>query len=445
MSDYAGKLAALQTELAGAGTGPVGLDKNTSNLFRDRKAVRRPRVDLSHFNEVIHVNPEQGWAEAEGMTTYADLVDACLQQDVMPAVVPELQSITLGGAATGVGIESTSFRHGLVHHNLQELDILTAGRQIVSCRPDNEHSDLFFGFPNSYGTLGYALRLRTRTLPVKPYVHLRHLRFRDSGEYFRSLNDHCQRDADFVDGTVFSRDELYITLGYFTDHAPYLSDYTYRNIYYRSLQKRSEDYLTIHDYIWRWDTDWFWCSKNVFAQKPLIRRLYGRRRLNSITYTRIMRWNSRWGLTRFINRLRGVHAESVIQDVDIPIERAAVFLDFLLREIGVLPIWICPLGTHNLPGPFPLYPLRDDTLYINFGFWDVVHDREERPAGYYNRKIEKKVVELGGTKSLYSESWFDEEEFWALYNRSQYEPLKQRYDPDGRFPDLYQKCVLKQH
>jgi len=445
LNDHDGKIAALQAELSRGPAGEVGLDKATSNLFRDRHKQRRPGVNLRHFNEVISVNPQQGWADAEGTTTYAELVTACLQQGVMPAVVPELQSITIGGAATGVGIESTSFRHGLVHHNLQEIDILTAGQEFVHCTPHNKHSDLFFGFPNSYGTLGYALRLRTRTLPVKPYVHLRHIRFDNAGDYFRSLEEHCRGDADFVDGTVFSRNELYITLGHFTDQAPFVSDYTYKNIYYRSLQERDEDYLTIHGYIWRWDTDWFWCSKNVFAQRPLIRRLYGRKRLNSVTYTRIMRWNSRWGLTRFINRLRGIHAESVIQDVDIPIDRASEFLDFLLREIGILPVWICPIGTRGLPGPFPLYPLRDNTLYINFGFWDVVHDRQPRPDGYYNHMIEKKVSELGGIKSLYSSSYYEEPEFWSIYNQGEYWRLKQRYDPDNRFPDLFRKCVLRRH
>ncbi len=443
MTGHTGKLAALQAELTRQSGTPIGLDKSTSNLFRERRQQRRPAVDLSHFNEVIDVNPDLGWADAEGMTTYAELVRGCLQQDVMPAVVPELQSITLGGAATGVGIESTSFRRGLVHHNLLEADILTADRQIVHCTPDNDHSDLFYGFPNSYGTLGYALRLRTRTLPVKPYVHLRHIRFDNAEACFEALNEYCQGDADFIDGTVFNRHELYITLGHFTDRAPHVSDYTYKNIYYRSIQEREEDYLTIHDYIWRWDTDWFWCSKNVFAQNPLIRRLYGRKRLNSVTYTRIMRWNSRWGVTRFFNRLRGIHPESVIQDVDIPIANAAEFLDFLLREIGILPVWVCPIGTAGLPGPFPLYPLKPDTLYINFGFWDVVHDRQSRPRGHYNRMIEHKVTELGGIKSLYSDSYYDQAAFWDIYNEPAYRRLKQRYDPDNRLPDLYDKCVLK--
>ena len=46
------------------------------------------------------------------MTTYEDLVDATLPHGLMPLVVPQLKTITLGGAVTGLGIESTSFRNG---------------------------------------------------------------------------------------------------------------------------------------------------------------------------------------------------------------------------------------------------------------------------------------------------------------------------------------------
>src|SRR6187401_1172358 len=137
---------------------------------------------------------------------------------------------------------------------------------------------------------------------------------------------------------------MFITLGRFTDSAPYTSDYTYEKIYYRSIAEKREDYLTVHDYLWRWDTDWFWCSKNVLAQNRFVRKfLYGRKRLGSRHFTKIMRWNSRFGVTKKVERLLGLHSESVIQDVDIPIGRAAEFLQFFQRDIGILPVWTCPV------------------------------------------------------------------------------------------------------
>src|SRR4051812_24406 len=74
----------------------VGLAKKTSNLFRDRKHTGAPRLDVSGFNHVLHVDPAQDWVDVEGMTPYDKLVEATLQHGVMPCVVPQLKSITIG-------------------------------------------------------------------------------------------------------------------------------------------------------------------------------------------------------------------------------------------------------------------------------------------------------------------------------------------------------------
>src|SRR5215470_10716819 len=107
---------------------PVRLAKRTSNLFRFRepapkapgqRAARGPGsaagLDASAFTRVLHVDPAAKAAVVGGMTTYEDLADATLQHGMMPLVVPQLKTITLGGAVTGLGIESTSLRSGLPH------------------------------------------------------------------------------------------------------------------------------------------------------------------------------------------------------------------------------------------------------------------------------------------------------------------------------------------
>jgi len=399
---------------------------------------------VRQFRDVLEVDPAAGWVDAEGMTTYEALADACLARGVMPAVVPQLKTITLGGAVAGVGIEASSHRHGLVHDTVLEIEVLLADGRIVLATPENGHADLFFGFPNSYGTLGYALRVKARAVPVKPYVRIEHRPFDDPQRFFGALGERLRAgDADFVDGTVFSPREMVLTLGRFAGEAPYTSDYTYERIYYRSIRERREDFLAVRDFIWRWDTDWFWCSKNVGAQNPLLRRLaFGRERLGSRTYTKIMRWNSRVGLTRRLERLAGLHSESVIQDVDIPLERAAEFFDFYAREIGLWPQWICPIGPAPHAGAFTLYPMRPG-WYVNFGFWDVKRTRAAHPRGHFNRMVEEKVDALGGIKSLYSESFFPEDEFRRIYGGEAYAALKEKYDPQGAFPTLYEKCVLR--
>ena len=435
------------------GAGSLSLDKSTSNLFRDRTpAPRQPRqrLDLRGFDHVLEVNAAEGWVDVEGLTTYEALVDATLPHGVMPAVVPQLKTITIGGAVAGVGIEATSFRHGLVHDAVLEIDVLTPDGRMITCTPHNEHSDLFHGFPNSYGTLGYALRVRSRTIPVQPYVRVEHHRINNAHAFFAALGEQLSGDADFLDGVAFDASTLVLSEARFVDALPAgveASDYTWRAVYYKSLLKSGTqsnvDHLTAHDYIWRWDTDWFWCSKNVGAQNPLLRSLYGRDRLNSRTYTRIMRWNSRAGLTRIIAKLRRRKPESVIQDVDIPLNAAEEFLAFLLREIRLLPIWICPIRAADPAHRFPLYPLPPHTPFVNFGFWDVIDRVPVQPDGHYNRLIEREAMRLGGIKSLYSDSYFTREEFNRGYGREAYDALKARYDPSGRALDYYDKCVLK--
>jgi FAD/FMN-containing dehydrogenase len=439
---HAAKRAALAARLR-EGTGEVALAKDTSNLFRDRAGTARRRLDVRAFREVLRIDRERGSVEAEGMIPYEALVAECLAHGVMPAVVPQLKTITLGGAVAGVGIEASSQRYGLVHETIEELDVLAADGSVLACTPANEHADLFFGFANSYGTLGYALRVKARTAPVKRYVRLEHLPFQRPDFFFAELERRLAAgDADFVDGTAFGPQELYLTLGRFTDSAPATSDYGYEHIYYRSIRDKREDWLTASDFIWRWDTDWFWCSKNLYAQNPLVRRLLGRARLGSKTYTKLMRWNSRVGLTRALDRLRGLHSESVIQDVDLPLERAGEFFDFYAREIGIWPQWICPIGAQPNAARFPLYPLQRG-WHVNFGFWDVLRSREPHERGHFNRMIEETVAALGGIKSLYSDSFFPEAEFRRLYGGEAYAQLKRKYDPRGVFPDLYAKCVLR--
>lgn len=438
----------LRARLAAQPDGaPIRLAKATSNLFRFREPPDRHALDVSAFADVLRVDPQARTADVGGMTTYERLVDATLPYGLMPLVVPQLKTITLGGAVAGLGIESSSFRAGMPHESVLEMEILTGAGEVVLATPDNEHSDLFHGFPNSYGTLGYALRLRIELEPVQPTVAIRHVRFGDAGDCAAAIEEICASRSyggervDFIDGTVFSAGEHYLTLGAFAGHATGLSDYTGRRIYYRSIPARSTDRLSTRDYLWRWDTDWFWCSQALGAQHPVLRRLWPKRYLRSDVYRKLVALERRHGVLSRVDRLRGLAPrEPVIQDVEIPVGRLAEFLDFFHARIGISPVWLCPVRLRE-NRTWPLYPMDPATLYVNVGFWATVALAPDQPDGTHNRLIERKVVELGGHKSLYSTSYFDEDEFWALYNGGTYRTLKDSYDPEGRLPGLYDKCV----
>ncbi len=459
-------VARLQASYAAIAPGaPVRLAKRTSNLFRPRDAAVAG-LDVSGLDGVLDVDPEARTAEVQGMCTYEDLVEATLAHGLIPLVVPQLRTITLGGAVTGLGIESTSFRNGLPHESVLEMDVFTGAGEVVTATADNEHADLFRTFPNSYGSLGYATRLKIELEAVASHVALRHVRFHDAAsleEAIASITESAQwhgERVDGLDGTAFEPGEYYLTLARWQDHDPATrsSDYAGQQVYWQSLRQREIDLLTMHDYLWRWDTDWFWCSRAFGAQHPLVRRLWPRRLRRSDTYHRLVGLDRRFGIMdRLDSRAGRPRRERVVQDVEVPVERLGEFLAWFDVVVGMRPVWLCPLRVRDVSTvrgatsertgeggrPWPSYPLERGRTYVNVGFWGAVPVGADAPNGPLNRAIEDKVAELEGHKSLYSESFYDPETFDRLYDGANLAATKLRYDPENRLSSLYEKAVRR--
>ena len=273
------------------------------------------------------------------------------------------------------------------------------------------------GFLNSYGTP--ATRSGSDPAePVHPFVALRNIRFDHLDELTAAVGRIVTERAwagepvDFLDGVVFAPDESYLVLGSWSDREPRTSDYTGQRIYYRSLPQRTRDALTVHDYLWRWDTDWFWCSRAFGAQNPRIRRLWPARWRRSDVYHRLVGLENRFHVASRVDAWRGLPArERVIQDVEIPLSATADFLDWFAAHVPMAPVWLCPLRLRSDGGalgevpdgtqPWPLYPLVAGQTYVNVGFWGTVPIVEGAMDGDVNRRLRRPVT-FGGHKSLYS-------------------------------------------
>ena len=427
----------------------VRLAKPTSNLFRARAKRHAPGLDTSGLVSVIAVDPENRTADVDGMCTYENLVAATLPYGLAPLVVPQLKTITVGGAVSGLGIESASFRNGLPHESVLEMDVLTGDGELLTVSRDR-HEDLFHAFPNSYGTLGYSTQLRIELEDVKPFVALRHIRFDSLDELVSTMDRIIDTGGlegvpvDYLDGVVFSPRESYLCVGIATDSPGAVSDYTGQQIYYRSIRHAhgiKDDRLTIHDYLWRLDTDWFWCSRAFGAQRPLVRRWWPRRYRRSSVYSKLIAYDQRFAIAdRIEKRHHRPPRERVVQDIEVPLERCRQFLDWFFAHVPIEPVWLCPLRLRG-DEEWPLYPIRPNRTYVNVGFWSSV------PAGATegatNRLIEAKVSELDGHKSLYSDSYYTAAEFDELYGGETYRRIKKTYDPDSRLLDLYAKAVRR--
>ncbi|MCW2853867.1 MAG: xyoA, partial [Nocardioides sp.] len=186
---------------------------------------------------------------------------------------------------------------------------------------------------------------------------------------------------------------------------------------------------------------WFWCSGAFGAQHPLVRRVWPRRLRRSDVYHRLLGLDRRFGIADRLDRRAGrPMRERVIQDVEVPVDRLPEFLEWFDAEVGMRPVWLCPLVAKR---PWRTYPLQPGETYVNVGFWGTVHVGDDAPNGPLNRAIEARVHQLGGHKSLYSEAFYDAETFDRLYDGANLAAVKRRYDPDDRLTTLFDQAVRK--
>ena len=411
--------------------------KSTAPLSRQKRVVSHqvPKVhdkkhtdekaNLLDFDEIIEIDPDRRICIAEPGVPFCKIVDQTLPLGFVPIVVPELKTITIGGAVAGCSIESMSYVYGGFHDTCLEYEIITAKGDVLICKPDNEHSLIFQMMHGSFGTVGILSRLVFRLIPAKPFVHLRHEHHTSIDSYMASIWSHFEhRDVDFMDGIIHSPSHLALCVGDFVDSAPYTNRYDWLKIYYQSTATRREDYLKTPHYFYRYDQG----VTNVHPKSFIGRLLFGKF-LGSSQILRLAE-KLRW-------LLLSDDRPDVTVDTFIPFSRLKEFLEWYARDFGHFPLWVVP------------YARVHDYEWLTEGFWAKLSDTlmidiaiygmKQRGNANYYRLMEEKLQEINGIKTLISYNYYTEDEFWRIFNRRNYDAVKAITDPDNIFRTLYEK------
>ena len=397
-------------------------------LPRDRRRIGKP-LDVSSLDEIVEIDSGRRLCVAEPGVTFGRLVKATLAHGLVPKVVPELEDITLGGAVAGCSIESMSFRYGGFHDSCIEYEVVTGTGEVLICSP-SKNADVFEMMHGSYGTLGLLTRLTFELVPAKRYVRLDYHTHRNIASFNEAMSAACEAgEHDFIDGIIHSPDKLVLCLGSFVDHAPYVSNYRWLNIYYKSTYQRSEDYLETPDYFFRYDAECHWMTRTVppLEWKP-VRLAVGKVFLGS---SNLIKWSRR------LDKLLALKKRpDVVCDVFLPVDRFVEFFDWYVSDFDFFPLWIVPYK------PAKKYPWLSEELAARQGeklFIDcAIYGKRNSEAVDYSKLLEDKVFELNGLKTLISRNHYTPERFWRIYNRSNYAAAKDRLDPNKVFPDLYE-------
>lgn len=406
---------------------PVSLRKRSvSHQVPKRNDLRHhdDKIDVGDLTEILEIDPVRRICVAESGVTFVDLVAATLAHGLVPIVVPELKTITIGGAVSGGSIESMSFVHGGFHDTCLEYEVITGTGDVLVCRPDGEHQLVFQMMHFAFGTLGVLAKLTFKLVPARPYVRLRYETHATASAYQAAIRRHFEaRDIDFMDGIIHSPSCYVLCAGEFVATAPYTSDYRWMKIYYQSTRTRTEDYLTTPDYFFRYDRG----VTNVRPRSFLGRLLLGRF-LTSTEWLRLgekLRW------------LLSSDKPTITLDVFVPFSRVAEFLAWYERTFGFYPLWCVPyrrVRDYEWLAP-SFWAALSDPLFLDLAIYGM---RQRGPTNYH-RLMEDKLRELGGIKTLIAHNYYGEAEFWSIWNKRNYDAVKAITDPDNRFRDLYTK------
>jgi hypothetical protein len=387
------------------------------------------KISILDLSEILALDPDGKTCIAEPGVTFEALVRETLKHHLVPLIVPELKTITVGGAVAGGGVESMSFRHGLFHDTCIEYELVTGTGQILRCSPEKD-PEIFAMVHCSFGSLGILTQISFKLLPAAPFVRVDYLRFFGIDSFLDAIRKHSEsQDVDFVDAVVHSPEEFVLCLGRFVEQAPYTHRYLW-DIYYRSTRTRELDYLRTYDYLFRYDRESFWNTRNFGLENRVLRLLAGPVALGSTKMLSLAR--------RFPFLVRG--PPDVAADVLLPFAKVQAFFEWYLEMFNYFPLWILPCRIERMY-PFiesAFFGDLEDRLFVECGIFGF---RQDGRMDYY-RILEEKVFELKGVKALNSCNFYDESMFWTIFDKKRYMKVKGVTDPVNLFRDVYHKTCF---
>lgn len=379
--------------------------KNISKTLREQKYKNECfNVDMSAFNNIIDVN--DNFILFEPNVTMEQIVNFLAPNNLSLNVITEFKTMTVGGAISGLGAESSSFKCGLIHNNVIEYEIINDDGIIEVV---DENHKLFHIIPGSYGSTCIITAIKSRICKIKPNINI---------EFFRTNSiesvDIYDDSYDFIEGVILNKNDYVIIKGYYTTNKPtHNLQHRFSRLFFDFVKDREcgSIVLTYYDYIFRWDRGSFWVAhnKNIsYTQQILYSNIMG---CIDLSFDDKLSTENLYKHARKKDNISR-ESNSMYQDIMIPFDNFKNFKNFNDDYLKIYPIWLLPIES-NVKQSEP-YGLKKETKYVNFGIYGSIQH-----IGFdfieINKNIEKKAIELNGIKTLYSQSYYDDNEFYKLY------------------------------
>lgn len=456
----------------------LALKYNLNNSYTTRTKDYKKgcsTINCGALNRIIAIDPDRQTALVEPRVNMEALLKEALTYGLTPHVIPELRDMTIGGAIMGIAGESGSHKWGIFSDTCLSFEIITGNGALLKVSP-TDHPDIFYGIPGSYGSLGTLVSAEIKLVPAKDCVRLRYLRFTDphlAVEAIQSLT-HAFEPPDFLDGMIFSKDHAVVIEGWLESkenvaHLPQFSTKPiFAEMYYQHVKNIAsasyEEFMTHEDYFFRYDFGAFWIGGYV-SHLPLLFQLikqgyfskvsgecFSEKEIKSfhrvVDLHKVFRaflrpfLGSHYLSSKLHKAEKWVQNRFILQDFSIPEKQAFSFLDEILHDPAVFPIWLLPIKSTDTPqifAPHQRSSKEQEGYLTNFGLYGI--PAFSTSIKQITRRLEAKTKACDGRKVLYSRSYYDQNEFWDIYDKNAYEALRNKTHAKGIWHEVTDKVL----
>ncbi|RSM13615.1 hypothetical protein CDV31_005785 [Fusarium ambrosium] len=435
----------------------------SSNSTRPRHGSNQNTVDISMLSNVLAIDVNRKTCLVEPNVPMDRLVEATIAYGLVPPVVMEFPGITAGGGFSGTSGESSSFRHGFFNETVNYVEMVLGNGDIVKASRQ-ERPDLFHGAAGAAGTLGITTAMELQLIEAKRFVKTTYRKVGSIADAISEIKGECNNsEIDYLDGIVYSQDHGVIITGQATNTKPsecpvqtfshpgdpwfylHVQDKT-RNL---SPSSTVTEYVPLTEYLFRYDRGGFWVGRQGYTYfKAIPFNKFFRWLLDDYSHTRT--------LYHALHASR-ISSQFVVQDLALPYETAETFINWVDRSLGIWPLWLCPLKGCSMPTFHPVtnrkvsdsvgntekqipHETQISQPMLNIGVWGWGPQNFDEFISK-NRDLEHKLTALGGRKWLYAHTYYQEDEFWNLYDYGWYQSLREKYSATT-LPTVYDKVKV---
>lgn len=176
----------------------------------------------------------------------------------------------------------------------------------------------------------------------------------------------------------------------------------------------------------------FWGGRRAFELFKLPFNRFIKRALDYYLRTQVM--------FQAFHKSKFVH-QTIVQDFAIPFPNAESFIEYVREELGIYPLWLCPVRANHKDQqitrrPFHLGSMPDE-LALDIGVYGVWYG-DRAGSTKMNQALAEKALQCKGIGCLYAPYYHGEEKFWEIYDYKAYTKVREKFGANP-LPSVYEK------